>query len=57
MLVQQVRFGNKLANLNVTEVSYKGDEHFNLFAVGRCLIDGWKLGRDTNHVAVSKDSV
>ena len=35
----------------------RGDSNFNLFAVGRCLINGWKLSRDNNHVIVSKDGL
>ena len=36
------------------EVSYKGDSNFKLFAVFRCLVDGWKLSRDADHVLMSK---
>ena len=41
----------------MTEVSYKGDINFNLFAVGRYLVDRWKLSGDANHGAVSKDGI
>ena len=51
------RFGNELTKVTLKEVSYKGDSNLNLFLVGRCLIDGWKLSGDTGHVQLSKGGV
>ena len=51
------RFGNELTKVTLKEVSYKGDSNFNLFLVGRCLIDGWKLSGDAGHVQLSKGGV
>jgi hypothetical protein len=48
---------NKLTKVKVTEVSYKGDSNFNLFAVGRWLVDRWTLSGDTDHITVLKDSM
>ena len=50
-------FGNELTRVTLKDVSYKGDSNFNLFSVGRCLIDGWKLSRDTDHVLLSRNGV
>ena len=41
----------------VKGVSYKGDSNFNLFTVGRCLINGWKLSGDVDHIVVSKGGI
>ena len=51
------RFGNELTKVTLKEVSYKGDSNFNLFLVGRCLIDGWKLSGNTDYVQLSKGEV
>ena len=49
--------GNQLTKVTIKEVSYKGDSNFNLFLVGRCLVDGWKLSGDADHIEVSKDGI
>ena len=38
----------------MTEVPYKRNINFNLFTIGRCLINGWKLSGDADHVVVLK---
>ena len=44
------RFGNELTKVTLKEILYKGDSNFNLFLVGRCLVDGWKLNGDACYV-------
>ena len=50
-------FGNELTRVTVKDVSYRGDSNFNLFSVGKCLINGWKLSRDADHVMLSRNGV
>ena len=51
------RFGNALTKVTSKEVLYKGDSNFNLFLVGICLIDDWKLSGDAGHIQLSKGGV
>ena len=51
------RFGNEFTKVTLKEVSYKGASNFNLFLVGRCLVNGWKLSGDGGYVQLSKGGV
>jgi hypothetical protein len=48
---------NEIVKANITKVSYKRDNNFNLFAISQYMIDGWVLSRDADHIAVSKNDI
>ena len=50
-------FGDKLTKVNLIEAACKSASNFNLFSIGRCLVNGWKLSGDSNHVLISKNGV
>ena len=48
------KHSQELCEVTLTEVSCRKGNNFNLFSVGRCLVNGWKLSGDSEGLELSK---
>ena len=48
------QYGQEQSRVTLTDVSCRKGNNFNLFSVGRCLINGWKLSGDSEGLELTK---